>query len=471
MASAPDESYNILHIGFDDTDSVKCRCTTHLAFKIVDYLLNIQTTFIDYPLLIRLNPNVPWKTRGNGAICLRIKTNNHRRIVEYVKQAIEHSSETGAGANPAVAFLTGEQVPNALKELSRIAMFDTISIYNAEKIALQSCIDYYTFGNGQGLIGSLAAIGCLLLGDHTFEVIAYRKTENCGTIREVDESKVRQYSKSTFPATFNNFDEKNRRVLITPHGPDPVFCGIRGENPEVVTKSLKQLQIKEELEGYMVFRSNQGTNMHLQNELNLKELKTFSAGYIQCQVSKKPRSVTGGHVLFEVQDENGCTSPAAIYEPTGLTNLASRLEPGDTIEIGCSVRASTSKFPKILNIEYILVLQLTEIYKLFNPFCEHCGKRMKSEGRNKGFQCDKCGFKDRAGKKNCEIQKRNISRGLYVPTPSAHRHLTKPILRYGMEKRVSCIAFQLKLASGWFYSSCNTNDDVAGSSRLSLLKP
>src|ERR671932_305838 len=470
MAAARDGSCNILHIGFDDTDSVKCKCTTHLAFKIVDYLLNIQTTFIDYPLLIRLNPNVPWKTRGNGAICLRIKTNNERRIIEYVKQAIELNSETGAGANPSVAFLSGQQVPNGLKELSRIAMFDTISIYDAEKIALQNCIDYYTFGNGQGLVGSLAAIGSLLLGDHTFEVIAYRKMENCGTVREVDDTKVRQYNKHTFPATFNNLDEKNRRVLITPHGPDPVFCGIRGENPKVVTNALKDLQIQEELDGYMVFRSNQGTNMHLQNELNLKDLKTYSAGYKQCEVNKKPRSVTGGHVLFEVQDENGFTSPAAVYEPTGLTNIASRLEPGDTIEIGCGVRASTTKFPKILNIEYNLALRLSDKYKLLNPLCEHCGKRMKSEGRNKGVQCEKCGFKDREGKKIYEIQKRNISTGLYVPISSAHRHLTKPIQRYGMEKTASCVPFQLKLAPGWFYSSCNTNHDAAGASWLSVLK-
>jgi tRNA(Ile2)-agmatinylcytidine synthase len=463
MTSARDESYNSLHIGFDDTDSVSCRCTTHLAFKIVDYLLKTDTRFIDYPLLIRLNPNVPWKTRGNGAICLRIKTRNHRKIIEYVKESIEHRSETGAGANPAVAFLAGEQVPGALKELSRLAMFDIVSICDAEKIAIQSCIEYYTFGNGQGLVGSLAAIGSLLLGDHTFEAIAYRKMENCGTIREVDVSRVRQYTKDTFPTTFNNFDGKKKRVLITPHGPDPVFCGIRGENPQVVVRSLKQLQIQEELDGYMVFRSNQGTNMHLQNELNLKELRSFTAGYIQCKVSKKPRPVQGGHVIFEVQDENGCTSPAAVYEPTGLTSLASNLEPGDNIEIGCSVRASTSKFPRILNIEYILVLELSELHKLLNPLCRHCGKRMKSEGRNKGFQCDKCGFKDRASEKNYVVQKRNISTGLYVPIPSAHRHLTKPMQRYGIEKTVFSPQPQLKVVLEWFYSLSNTNHCVARS--------
>src|ERR687888_2372812 len=190
MASAPDEYYNILHIGFDDTDSAKCRCTTHLAFKIVDYLINIHTAFIDYPLLIRLNPNVPWKTRGNGAICLRIKAKNHERIVGDVKRAVEEESEIGSGANPGVAFFSGENLPNSLRELSRLAMFDIVSLYQAEKIARQEFVRYFTFGNGQGLVGSLAAIGCLLFGDHTFEAIAYRKRENCGSLRLVDVSKV-----------------------------------------------------------------------------------------------------------------------------------------------------------------------------------------------------------------------------------------------------------------------------------------
>src|ERR687887_1703956 len=125
----------ILHVGFDDTDSQLGSCTTQLAFKITDYLSRkMSTHFIDYPLLIRLNPNVPWKTRGNGAICIRIKTKNHERIVEYVKETIENGSEIGSGANPGVAFLIGEQVPNTLKELSRIALFDIVSTYEAEKI-------------------------------------------------------------------------------------------------------------------------------------------------------------------------------------------------------------------------------------------------------------------------------------------------------------------------------------------------
>ena len=87
-----------LHIGIDDTDSPFGKCTTHLAFKITKYVLErTGANFIDYPLLIRLNPNIPWKTRGNGAVCLRIKSDHQdqQRITEFVKNYVESNSATG----------------------------------------------------------------------------------------------------------------------------------------------------------------------------------------------------------------------------------------------------------------------------------------------------------------------------------------------------------------------------------------
>ncbi len=93
---------NILHIGFDDTDSTLGRCTTHLAFKVTSYLSKKNVKFLDYPLLIRLNPNIPWKTRGNGAVCLRIMTEakNNNNIIDFIKNELEKNSEIGKGANP-----------------------------------------------------------------------------------------------------------------------------------------------------------------------------------------------------------------------------------------------------------------------------------------------------------------------------------------------------------------------------------
>jgi len=441
----------ILHIGFDDTDSIYGKCTTHLAFKITEYLLkSTDTEFLDYPLLVRLNPNIPLKTRGNGAVCLRVKVRNHEKIIQDIRQLIEEESAIRMGANPGIVFLSGGPVPEALKEFGRSAMFDILSKQKAEKIAKENRVRHFTFGNGQGLVGSLAAIGSLGDGDHTFEVIAYRKCKNYGTMRQIDASRVMQYDKRTFPNTFNNYDQYHRRVLIAPHGPDPVFCGIRGESPEVVVSSLQWLQPQEILDGYMIFRSNQGTNLHLQNELKLSEIRVYMAGYIRGKVITKPHTIQGGHVFFEIEDSGGDTASAAVFEPTGLTNIASRMEIGDVIEIGCGIRRTTCNRPPILNVEYIYILKIAQTYDLSNPPCKNCTKKMKSEGKHKGFQCDRCRYKDRTAKKIPIPRNRNVLTGLYVPTPKSHRHLTKPFHRYGMEKKSSLVS---KLIASWFFIS------------------
>ena len=448
----------ILHIGFDDTDSISGKCTTHVAFKITTYLLKSHAQFLDYPLLVRLNPNVPLKTRGNGAVCLRVRVRDHERVIQDSKQLIEEGSAIGMGANPAVAFLEGGQVPETLREFGGLAMFDILSKQKAENIAQKNCIRYFTFGKGHGLVGSLAAIGNLLDGDHTFEAIAYRRRENYGTSRRIHAPTVIKYDNNTFPHTFNNYDNSHDRVLIAPHGPDPVLCGIRGENPEVVVSSLDWLQPGESLEGYMVFRSNQGTNMHLQNELNLSRIGVYTSGYVRCKVITKPETIRGGHVFFKIEDSANCSCLAAVYEPTGLTKIASLLEIGDIVEIGCGTKGAAGVGQRLLNVEYISIVKTVNVYDLSNPFCKYCSKRMKSEGKDKGFECASCRYKDGKAKKIPSLKNRYILPGLYVPSPKSHRHLTKPIHRYIV---VKSLGFRKpKLFRRWFFSS--TEKLVAG---------
>ncbi|HXG06421.1 MAG TPA: hypothetical protein VNI77_03745, partial [Nitrososphaera sp.] len=196
---------------------------------------------------------------------------------------------------------------------------------------------------------------------------------------------------------------------------------------------LAALQPEEELDGWTVFRSNQGTNMHLQNEIRIAEAKAYTAGYVRCRVASEPHTMEGGHVIFTVEQET-IKMPAAVYEPTGLTGVAARLEPGDLIEIGVGVRKGTTKHPKILNVEYLLIRELAPAFDLMNPLCKMCGKRMKSEGKNKGYQCDKCKHREPNAKKIMISRERSIKAGLSLPTPKAHRHLTKPLQRYGLEK-------------------------------------
>jgi tRNA(Ile2)-agmatinylcytidine synthase len=422
-----------LHVAFDDTDSRTGRCTTHLAFKVAEHLKGAGAKLVDYPALIRLNPNIPWKTRGNGAVCLRLQVPDAGKVIDYVRQAVKEGSAIGSGANPGVAFLQSDHVPAELQRFSALAMCDVLSRQMAEKVARACGVQYFTFGNGQGLVGSLGAMGCLLDGDYTYELIAYRKMENCGTPRVVDKERVVKFSVDTYPNTFNNFDKNHGRVLVAPHGPDPVFFGVRGESPEVVASALPALKPEEELDGWTIFRSNQGTNMHLQKEISVAGAKAYTAGYVKCRVASRPHAMEGGHAIFMIE-QAGAEMPAAMYEPTGLASVAARLEPGDVIEIGVGVRKGTTKHPKILNVEYLSILELAPVFDVLNPLCKMCGKRMKSEGRNKGYQCDRCKHKDADTKKIRVPKERGVKTGLYIPTPKAHRHLTKPLQRYGIEK-------------------------------------
>jgi tRNA(Ile2)-agmatinylcytidine synthase len=419
----------ILHIGFDDTDSTNGRCTTHLAYLLTDFLIKkFKVNFIDFPLLIRLNPNIPLKTRGNGAVCLRIKGRKYDEIKQETLHFIENYSDLENGANPGLAFYEKNNIVNDLISLSNNAMDKVLSRQLAEKIAKRNNIQYHLFGKGYGLVGALAAIGCQLNNDHTYETIAYRKKENIGTIRKIDEYKVKKLDDESFPYTFNNFDYRKNRILIAPHGPDPVFCGIRGENPVITSLFVKNLQINEELDGHMVFRSNQGTNLHLTEEQRLSKILPFTSGHINCQVITKPTIINGGHIIFYVKDDLNDILPVAVYEPTQLTKVAVLLEIDDKIEIGYGAHIKSNNL-KTLNLEYLVIKELKEILYYKNPLCENCGKTTKSEGKNKGFQCARCKIKKRNESKTAIKKNRKLICGLYIPDPIAHRHLTKPIFR------------------------------------------
>ena len=102
-----------LHIGFDDTDSPNGGCTTYIAALLVEKLSNMGVSFTDYPRLIRLNPNVPWKTRGNGALCLSIECpeDSVDKIKATVIDTVEANSELGyGGTDPGVVFIS-EDIP------------------------------------------------------------------------------------------------------------------------------------------------------------------------------------------------------------------------------------------------------------------------------------------------------------------------------------------------------------------------
>jgi tRNA(Ile2)-agmatinylcytidine synthase len=424
-----------LHIGFDDTDSPKGGCTTYIAAILVEKLSLMNVSFTDYPNLVRLNPNVPWKTRGNGALCLRIECREDTvdRIKETVLDTVEANSELSyGGTDPGVVFLFGD-IPQEIRDFAKkveqgiVKMEETLSLvkrFDAEAVG---------FKKGRGIIGGLAAIGEDLSGDHTFEIISYRMAENRGKPRRVNASSIKTMDAKS-PLTFNNVDPETGRILITPRGPDPILCGIRGEIPETVTQAYDMVLKEEPVERWIIFRTNQGTDAHLRKVSAVKEIQPYNPVVAQGAVSKEPRVIQGGHVIFSIKDETGEVDCAA-YEPTvTLCKRARKLIAGDIVKVFGGVRPSSSKHQLTINLEKLRIQTLAPKTSFVNPSCPECGRRMKSMGKNQGFRCDKCGFRSSQLKKLEVNEERGLETGLYITSPRSQRHLTKPHCRYGKEK-------------------------------------
>ena len=417
----------VLNVGFDDTDSPKGMCTTFLAYKIVDLLQKQKTEFLDFPRLIRFNPNIPWKTRGNGAVSFKIKTKEPSKIKNQIKNLVSKYSDVKNGANPGLVFFESDFIPSEFVNFSNLALWQLINRNSAKRFAKKNNLEIFYQGNGQGLIGAIGAIG-YDFHDHTLELLSYRKKPKFGKERKISTESVKTMQEKTFPFTFNSFDTKKGRILITPHGPDPVFYGVRGENIDSLIYATKILKSDEKLDGYMIFKSNQGTGDHLQNELNSENMKPYASGKITGTVSNLPKTVKGGHVFFKILSKNH-EFWCAVYKPTGISTVASNLIKGDKICVGGGVRKASKNFPRIINLEFLDIINLQKNTVQSNPLCKKCDKKMKSKGQHQGFECIRCGNK--SSKKTTVEISRKIKKQLYLPKISAHRHLTRPLQRIG----------------------------------------
>jgi len=425
----------LLHIGFDDTDSPSGGCTTYIAALLVDALSGLGARFVDYPNLLRLNPNVPWKTRGNGAVCLRVEIDESRE--EDARRSVLRLVESHAdfdcdNTNPGIVFLEGA-VPLGLVEFSERVVRTVVSLDDALKLADGHGASAIGFKNMRGIIGGLAAVGGLQRGDHTYEFLSYRLPGNWGTPRRVDHDSVVRMDEATGGSTFNNVDPETGRVLIAPKGPDPVLFGVRGEDPSAV-RGAGLMVDSEPSERWVVFRTNQGTDAHLGSHVPVSSLRPYSPAILEGLVSVSPRTIRGGHVFVGLTDETGRVDCAA-YEPSGsFREVVRRLIPGDRVRAYGGVRGEASSEVPTFNLEKIEVLGLARDLREVNPRCPECAGSMESMGRGKGFRCRRCGFRGPKMEKAMEELERQIGSGLFMPPLRAQRHLSTPEVRYGKEK-------------------------------------
>lgn len=414
-----------LHVGLDDTDSAEGMCTTYLTHIILNKLEEIGIKAIDYPRLIRLNPFARYKTRGNGALSFVVEVDENQ--IATVKDIVLENVSTysmldGVNTNPGVIFYTGE-ITDKMREYAINAIYNIYTIDYARKFAEDNNIEYHSLKKGRGIIGSIAAIS-IDLDDETFELLAYRMPSNYGTKRQLDEESIFRMDELTYPETFDNIDVEGNYAAIEPHTPCPVLYGIRGNNPDIVLKAHNIVISHEDIEGYRIFRTNQHTDMHIQENVKIADMINSSCYKFECRVMEKPHDIQGGHVFFKVSDETGEIECAA-FEPTkSFRNIVRKLDLNDELVIYGGINENHT-----LNIEKFKLTKVAQHYEYKNPVCE-CGKRMKSAGKNKGFKCPKCSNKIKSSDKIKQVIPRDIKEGFYEVPTEARRHLAKPIVRF-----------------------------------------
>lgn len=417
-------SIKFLHIGIDDTDSPDGMCTTYLASQIINLFKSNGIELVDYPRLIRLNPFARFKTRGNGGVALKILNDDKASLAKEIVlgQVRELSMFDCDNTNPGVIFYEGEITPE-MEDYAFRALYEFITIEEAEEFGKSVGCEIHKFKKGRGIIGSIASIS-LPLSDCTYELLAYRDSDNYGTERQIDYESVYEMDRETFPDTFENIDYSENYIAIEPKTPCPVLYGIRSNSPDALMKAKDIVRVGEQIVDWCIFRTNQHTDMHIQKASRISDMKQYGCYCVYGEVENRPKIIDGGHMFFFIKDESGRIECGA-YEPTkNFRKTVSHLVPGDIIKVYGGIGEQNT-----FNIEKFQVIELNDVeYK--NPVCE-CGKRMTSAGKNKGFKCRKCGNKIDSNEKVPVKVSRNLENSKFYETPvSARRHLSKPLCRF-----------------------------------------
>jgi len=428
-----------MFIAVDDTDSREGMCTTFLATELIREFEDYQ--LLDYPRLVRLNPNIPWKTRGNGAIVLTFgygskkerligdidgeqwtyqgKHEKGERDFEKVKKVVEKLAHfQDSKTNPGFV-LADKRPPQSLYEK---AVKDIVELDDVLNILNQGSFGYKGYGEKRGLIGASAALAWRPK-DHTYELLTYRKEERWGTRRDLDEDDIRSLD-YIIDGAFDCYDHEENKQAVAPNSPCPVLYGVRGDNPQELQKALDEIG-GEKPARWITFLTNQGTDDHIK-QVQISDSEPWNSVEVEGEVCSKPQSIEGGHVLFDVKDETGQIT-AAAYEPTkGFREVIKKLMVGDRIKLWGGVR----KEPRTLNIEKMKILELEEkIIKVRNPECPECGKRMSSMGNDAGYRCKRCRIKADEEEAIWKKMDRKLSEKWYEVPVSARRHLSKPMKR------------------------------------------
>ncbi|WP_135824976.1 tRNA(Ile)(2)-agmatinylcytidine synthase [Halorussus ruber] len=426
-------------IGVDDTDSRdRGMCTTYLAARIAERAAEVAS--VERLLLVRLNPAVEHKTRGNAALAVHTDADSETAF-EIAREEVAAVAETDdPRTNPGLVVAPGtpEAVPESVAEFAEKAVRDLHEVEDAEQIVEDAGYRSAGWKMGRGKIGALAAVGAWRAfgedgavggtktgvggADWTYECISYREPERVGTPREVDADSVFEAANAAYPAAWDTVDRETGELVCVPHTPGPILHGIRGDDPETVREVAEAIE-SEPVERRVLFVTNQGTDAHLRDG-SLSEVEDGRAYCVTGTVAEEPENRRGGHVFFSLEEETEALRCAA-FEPTKrFRDRVRDLRPGDRITACGEVADGTLKLEKFAVRE----LNSTE---LVTPDCPDCGRSMKSAGAGQGYRCRDCET-SAPGKVEREVG-RELEKGWYEVPPEARRHIAKPLIRGGFD--------------------------------------
>ncbi|WP_435128008.1 TiaS agmantine-binding domain-containing protein [Halobaculum sp. D14] len=459
-------------IGLDDTDSRSDgMCSTYLAALLAEAIDREGGAVRDL-LLVRLNPAVEHKTRGNAALAVHADVDADRALelaADLVETyAVDDDPETSPGV--VVADRGPADVPAAVAEFSRGAVRDFHDLDDAVALAESAGFAHRGWAGGRGRIGALAAVGAdRAFDDWTVEHVSYREFDRCGTPRDVDADSVFRAADEAYPAAWDTVDRAEGEAVCVPSAPGPILYGVRGDDPEAVRRVADGID-SERVDRAALFRTNQGTDAHLR-DASLAAVRDGHAYRVDCEVAAAPETRRGGHVFFSVEpvDESVCddhgdgdsdgqstgdgdsddhstgdgdsddhstgdgdsdgdaaaTLDCAAFEPTKrFRDRVRALRVGDELTVCGEVTDGT------LKLEKFAVRDLVDTEPAV-PECPGCGRSMESAGRNQGYRCRDCGT-DADGKVDRPLD-RDLEPGWYEVPPCARRHVAKPLVRGGFD--------------------------------------
>ncbi len=440
-------------VGIDDTDSPKGGCTTHFALEAAGAFRREHGLVLRRrPRLVRLNPNVPWKTRGNAALALDlgepvdrdarlggVAPDGTEILVEgaakpaapraeharTMDKLIDAWCDLGAEGTDPAYLLSALPLPPHLYAAAVTGVVDPETV-RAALDAITPKPLWKALGSGRGIVGAAAAVAWPA-DRPTFEIIVYRERARWGTKRAVNFDSVERMDRA-FPATYHNIDRVNRHVAIAPSTPCPLLFGVRAFDADGLGEAAASVETSEAWGGWLLFETNQGTDAHIvpSTIAGAQPLQTVS---VEGAVSGRPKRLKGGHVVVKIADGEGASIECAAYEPTkGFRELVGALERGDRVRAVGAIREDR----RTLNLEKLEIITLAPREGgTINPPCPKCGRRLKSAGRDGPLRCRSCGAK---------VEKAAATRAQPPPGPrvgwyevpiAARRHLARPIDPHG----------------------------------------